>query len=104
MRTLLKEELLRLVIFSVVSIFQLLNFWQNLSILAYKAVAYKKIPCTLFDVFVMNKAKNADPNCSFLTAPNPMILRYGLLIKSSEKLRKPIANDFIAWTTGTLST
>ena len=39
---LLKEELLRLVTFPVLGIFQLLNFWQNLSTVAYKAVAYKK--------------------------------------------------------------
>ena len=40
---LLKEKLLRVVIFPVLGIFQLLNFWQNLSTVAYKAVAYKKI-------------------------------------------------------------
>ena len=39
---LLKEKLLRLVTFPVLGIFQLLNFWQNLSTVAYKAVAYKK--------------------------------------------------------------
>ena len=33
---LLKEELLRLVTFPVLGIFQLLNFWQNLSTVAYK--------------------------------------------------------------------
>ena len=38
---LLKEELLRFVTFPVLVIFQLLNFWQNLSTVAYKAVAYK---------------------------------------------------------------
>ena len=38
-----KEELLRLVTFSVLGIFQLLNFRLNLSTVAYKAVAYKKI-------------------------------------------------------------
>ena len=41
-KELFKEELLRLVTFSVLGIFQLLNFWQNLSTVAYKAVAYKK--------------------------------------------------------------
>ena len=41
-----KEELLRLVTFSVLAIFQLLNFRENLSTVAYKAVAYKKKLCT----------------------------------------------------------
>ena len=39
---LLRGELLRLVKFPVLAIFQLLNFWQNLTTVAYKAVAYKK--------------------------------------------------------------
>ena len=37
-----KKKLLRVVKFSVLGIFELLNFWQNLSTVAYKPVAYKK--------------------------------------------------------------
>ena len=39
---LFKEELLRLVTFPVLDIFQLLHCWQNLSTIAYKVVADKR--------------------------------------------------------------
>ena len=39
----ISTELLRVVKFLVLGIFELLNFWQNLSTVVYKPVAYKKI-------------------------------------------------------------
>ena len=58
---LLKEELLRLVTFPVLGIFQLLNFWQNLSTVAYKAVAYKKNRVVPPMVSINKKVETGEP-------------------------------------------
>ena len=60
----LKEKLLRVVIFPVLGIFQLLNFWQNLSTVAYKAVAYKKI--NVYPEELELKLEHSGSHASFL--------------------------------------
>ena len=49
-------ELLRVVKISVLGIFELLNFWQNLSTVAYKPVAYKKIIVYIFYFIISHGA------------------------------------------------